>query len=511
MHTNEATGALWSKFSAFIAETMGLHFSLERWGDLQRGLVNVAQELGQEDVAGWAEALMAAPPDKARLDLLAGHLTIGETYFFRDKATFDALGERILPELIQARRSRERRLRLWSAACCTGEEAYSIAMLLHELLPDLKEWHVTILATDINPRFLRKAATGVYGEWSFRVTPSWVRDRFCMPVPDGRHAVRPEVKRMVTFASLNLVDDVYPSLASDTNAMDVIFCRNVLMYFATPQVRRVVGRLHRTLVEGGWLVVSPSEASHALFGQFGAVNAPGVILYRKSLSCETTVQSSATHSWETPWEPSALTLDASAPALEELVPAVRREEPEPDVEVEVKERGEPMAEQRAPHEIASALYEQGRYAEAVECLLAATAGRAPAPEEFALLAQALANQGRLDEALKWCDRWIAAEKLDAVARYLRAIVLFEQGTAAEAWRSLSEALYLRPDFILAHVAFGQASRARGHPREARRHFTNALRLLARCERDESVPESDGLSAGRLSEMITTLLKTDPMS
>lgn len=490
MRLTEAPDALWARMSSFIADTMGLHFPRDRWGDLQRGIETAAREAGAGDVKRWMEALLVAPPDQAQLERLASHLTIGETYFFRDKPTFEMLAKHILPKLITARRSRERRLRLWSAACCTGEEAYSLAMLLHELLPDLTEWRVTILATDINPGFLRKAVAGIFGEWSFRAVPSWVQSRYCTQLSDGRHAVRPEVKRLVSFASLNLVDDMYPLLATDTNAMDVILCRNVLMYFAPAQIRKVVGRLHRTLVDDGWLVVSPSEASHTVFAQFATVNAPGVILYHKSSPTETPALPDAVPSLQTPW----VALPLAADEAGNLAPM----ETVPD---------EPTAPAPSAYAISSQNYDEGRYVDAVEMLDAAVAGRRPESREFALLVRALGNQGRLDDALVWCERWIKAEKLDATARYLRAVVLFEKGATSEAHRSLQEALYLQPDFVLAHVTLGHTHLAMGQAASARQHFANALRLLTRCDQEKPVPESDGLTAGRLAETLSALLES----
>ncbi len=239
--------ARWSQLSEFIAEKMALHFPRERWEDLQRGLASAAQEFGHADAAECIDWLLAAPSTQAQLQVLASHLTIGESYFLRDRPTLEALTGHIVPELIRARRGREQRLRIWSAACCTGEEPYSLAILLHEALPELHDWQVTITATDINPRFLHKAAAGIYGEWSFRDAPPWLKQRYFTPTADGRYAIAPRIKKLVNFAYLNLAQDVYPSLATDTNAMDVIFCRNVLMYFTPAQIRTVIGHLHPLL------------------------------------------------------------------------------------------------------------------------------------------------------------------------------------------------------------------------------------------------------------------------
>jgi chemotaxis protein methyltransferase CheR len=484
----------WSLLSECIAETMGLHFPPERRADLRRGLAGAAEEFGFADIGACAEWLLSAALTKAQVQILASHLTIGETYFFREKKTFDVLAERVLPELVRSRRNREQRLRIWSAACCTGEEPYSLAILLHQIIPDLADWNVTILATDINERFLRKAAAGVYGEWSFRETPASFKERYFQRTPDGRYAILPEIKRQVTFTHLNLVEDAFPSLATDTNAMDVIFCRNVLMYFALPQIRKVIGNLHCALVEEGWLVVSPSEVSQALFSKFACVNYPGVILYRKS-----DIKSRA----EQP--PMAMPLSEMAafapPTPEAPVPWTP---PIPDALP--PEEPAPAKTAATSYAAATLLFQQGCYAEAADTLLASLLPRAaPEPEPFSLLARALANQGRLTEALEWCDRWVAADKLDASGHYLQAMVLQELGNNEQAHRSLQRAIYLRPDFVLAHFAMGNLAHRGGRLDEADRHFSNTLRLLSDGQPDDLLPESDGLTASRLTEIITSII------
>src|SRR5882757_6175269 len=308
MQTDGIPDALWRRLSEFIAQHTGLHFPPERRSDLQRGLTAAATEFGFADSARCADWLLSASLTRQQLHTLASHLTIGETYFFRERKTFDALAQRILPELICRRRGREQRLRLWSAACSTGEEPYSLAILVQQLLPDWRDWHVTILATDINPRFLQKAAAGVYGEWSFRESPSWFKERYFTRTQDGRFAVEPHLRNCVSFAPMNLAQDCFPSLATDTNAMDVIFCRNVLMYFTPAHARKVVENLRSALTDDGWLAVSPTECSQALFSRFVAVNFPDSIMYRK---CNAEERSST---WARP--PSDRTPECTAWALD---------------------------------------------------------------------------------------------------------------------------------------------------------------------------------------------------
>ena len=492
-----APASEWARLSGLVAESLGLHFPPERSGDLKRAVAAAAREFGYEDVDACVGWLLSAPPSKSQLQVLASHLTIGETYFYRDPLLMEAFAGSILPELVRSRRAGERRLRLWSAACSSGEEAYSLAILLHRLLPDLRRWNVTITATDINPRFLHKAIAGKYGEWSFRGAPAWLKSDYFERGADGRYAISPEIAGMVTFSSLNLAEDTYPSLATGTNAMDIVFCRNVLMYFTAPKMREVISNLGHALVDGGWLAVSPSESSKELFPDLARVDFPGAIVFRKGRPARIP-EAAMPLAFSTAVEPETPAVEAPGwwTAAAAPAPAARVED---------------IAAQGAPTDflaIAQARYREGHYAEAVETLEPVAAALAPDGAVFSLLVHALANMGRLADALAWCDRWIAASKLDPAGHYLRAIVLLEQREPAQARASLQRATYLDPRFVLAHYALGNLARERGDAREASRHFANAVELLHACAPHDPLPESDGLTAGRLAEIIASLAEMD---
>jgi chemotaxis protein methyltransferase CheR len=458
--------ALLASLSSILDARMGLHFPQERWRDLERGFAAAAREFGFGDPETCARSLLSGPLMRNQIEILASHLTVGETYFFRETRSFEILEERILPDLIRARGGAERRLRIWSAGCCTGEEPYSIAMLLDRLIPDIEEWNITLLATDINPEFLRKAAEGVYGEWSFRGTPAWLRERYFRRKNNRRFEILPPLRKRVTFSYLNLADDVYPSLSNNSNAMDVIFCRNVLMYFTPAQAKKVAGNLHGSLVEGGWLVVSPTETSSVLFSRFSAVEFPGAVLYRKAAGAAPRVIATA-HPAPAPVPlPEPLYLN---PFVQEAAWSMAREEVPP----------QPVRPAAAP-------------------------GDAPS-----FMARACANEGKLAEAAEWCEKAIAADKLNPACHYLLAAIQQELGQHDGAVRSLMRALYLDADFVLAHFALGNLRLSHGRRREAERHFENALALLRAHPRDEILPESEGLTAGRLGEIIVSVLASQP--
>ena len=271
---------LLARLSEFVAATMGLHFPKERWRDLERGVLNAARDFHFNNPEQCIHWLLSTAITKHQIEILASHLTVGETSFFREQKSFEVLEKHILPALINTRRGTDQHLRIWSAGCCTGEEPYSIAICIAKLIPDLTAWNITILATDINPHFLKKATQGEYKEWSFRTTPREIKESSFIR-RDGRYVILPHLKKLVTFSYLNLAEDIYPSLVNSTNGMDIIFCRNVLMYFAPEQVVKVIKNIYHSLVDGGWLLTSPSDASSALYSQFATVNFPGVTLYRK--------------------------------------------------------------------------------------------------------------------------------------------------------------------------------------------------------------------------------------
>ncbi|MGB9129681.1 MAG: CheR family methyltransferase [Thiobacillus sp.] len=461
--------SLLSSLSELLAARTGLHFPAERWGDLERGITAAAPDFGMPDAQSCANRLLSVPITQREIEILGRCLTVGETYFFREKGSFDVLEQHIVPALLRAREGSERRLRIWSAGCCTGEEPYSIAMLLDRLLPQAGAWNATLLATDINPAFLRKAAAGEYGEWSFRSAPGWIRDRYFQPRRDGRFKLDERIRKRVTFSYLNLADDTYPSLTNNTNAMDVIFCRNVLMYFSAERARTVVDKLYRALVDGGWLIVSPAETSITLFSGFTTVEFDGAILYRKDAS-------------------------ATAPRFVSHVPASL---PEPWRLA----RGNTPAVEAFQETMPATSPSADAGNDSVPIL--------PEPDQPIRKARDCANQGRLGEAVEWCREAIAADKLNPAHHYLLAAIQQEQGQGEAAAQSLARALYLDPHFAIAHYALGNLCQSQGRHREAQRHFDNALASLRAHPSGEILPESDGLTASRLAEMIESMRSVRP--
>jgi chemotaxis protein methyltransferase CheR len=328
---------------------------------------------------------------------------------------------------------------------------------------------------------------------------------------DGNYEILPQIKKMVKFQYLNLVEDVYPSLFNDTNAMDFIFCRNVLMYFTQEHMAKSIDRFHQCLLEKGWLLVGSSETSHIFFPQYVACNFPGAILYHKD------GQTGQKMSQYFTAEPFEFTL-SSEPSV--FIPGVTRHEPqpsavfhrvkpqpvlamEPKTTVSVETAAAPAEESQ--YEEALALYEDGSY-EAVVSKLADRSDHDP--KCMTLVAKAFANQGKLNDAIAWCEKAISIEKLNPEFHHLRAVILQERGQLEDAIASLKRALYIDSNFVLAHFMLGNLSQQAGRLKESRKCFENALVLLSGYEQDTVITESDGLTAGRLKELILLMLNQE---
>jgi chemotaxis protein methyltransferase CheR len=466
MNRTAPAGVDVAALSDVVGRRLGLHFPEEHWNDLLRGLEAAAGDLGCADMAACAEQLLSPGLTHSQVEILASHLTIGETFFFRDHGTFDVLEQSVLPDLIREREGGGRRLRIWSAGCSTGEEAYSLAICLSRLVPDPQDWDITILATDVNPHAIDRARRGIYRDWSFRNTNPEFRDAHFALTTDGQYVLLPAYRKWVTFAHLNLAEDVYPSLVNNTNAMDVVLCRNVLMYFSNDVRREVLRRLYLCLTDAGWLATSSSEAFTPLYPDFVPVSFPGITLYRKAEDRHR--------------------MPVHVNAAEDGPPTV----PGPGGE--------------GPLEIAQVLFRDGHYAEAAERtadVLVREPASGPAME---LMARSCADLGRIPEALEWCGRAIEANKLNPHLYYLQAGILQELGRLDDARAALRRVIYLDPHSVLGSFSLGNIDRRQGRRCEARRHFQNALASLRTYDPTDELPDSDGMTAQRFAEILDSM-------
>ena len=235
----------------FLYERSGLSLDADKLYLLESRLMPVVREAGLTDIGALLKRLQAG--DRALAQSVIDAMTTNETFFFRDRAPFEKFRNVMLPKLLEAR-AHERRLRIWCAACSTGQEPYSLAMLLDEEARRLTGWSVEIVATDLSSRAIEAARQGLYSQFEVqRGLPITMLLRYFQRAGD-RWQINEFLRSRINFREFNLLSE-YRSLGT----FDVIFCRNVLLYFDVLTKRDILARLSRVLASEGFLVMGSAE------------------------------------------------------------------------------------------------------------------------------------------------------------------------------------------------------------------------------------------------------------
>ncbi len=202
-----------------------------------------------------------------------------ESYFFRDTELFSLLRYQLLPELIERKRT-NKTIRICSAGCSSGEEPYSLAILLTELIPDIEQWNLMILGVDINQAALQKAQAGIYTPWSFRQVEEEIKNRYFQQINNHYH-LAPSIQAMVRFQPINLVKDSYPRFNSDLREIDLILCRNVFIYFEASAITKVLNKFYHLLQPLGYLITGHAELYSQNLSQFQTKVFPEALVYQR--------------------------------------------------------------------------------------------------------------------------------------------------------------------------------------------------------------------------------------
>ncbi len=261
----------------FIHGYCGIYFDDASKFLLERRL---ARRLEQRKLRSFEEYYHFLRYDRKReeeLSVLVDNLTPNETYFFRESPQLSAFSEEILPELRETLADR-RVLRIWSAGCSTGEEPYTIAILLFESGDWWRDWQVEILGSDINQRVLHTARRGVYKKSAHRVTSPEMLAKYFIEEEKGNYRIADRVRELVSFSCLNLLDPYKTSLIS---YMDVIFCRNVIIYFDKEAKKKVIESFYEKLREGGYLLLGHSESLINISNAFALRTLKNDMVYEK--------------------------------------------------------------------------------------------------------------------------------------------------------------------------------------------------------------------------------------
>lgn len=468
-----------------VTEMLGLNFPSSRWKEMERGLLAAAGEAGignsKEKIAEW---ISKADYSRNEADIIINCLTVGETYFFREKDALEIFSREIIHEFKQ--NNSKKSLRIWSAGCCTGEEPYTLAIILRELIPGVDSRNVSILATDLNPAFLQKAREGKYSNWSFRDIPPNIKYKYFRQ--EGKYwVIADEIKKMVQFERLNLATHPFPSKFPDTRNVDVIFCRNVLMYL-TPDVIRLVGNsFYKSLNEAGWFITSPVELNDDYFADFKRVQYNAGIVYRK------------------------LPLAAASPEKKpdnfnfnlrerDFVKSKKRV-----VIIQKNQNNDSIVQPIAFNplsdiELASMFYERADYDGCSDFCQKILLSNPTDIDALTMITKAQADLGSYFQAENWAKKLIAADSLVAESYYLFASVLYELGDFEMAVKILKQGLYLNQSHRLMHLLIGNAYLKLNNENMAAKHLKNAELLLFQPNDNVIMGNSKGITSLLLNEV-----------
>jgi chemotaxis protein methyltransferase CheR len=279
--TEDLKDPAYPKIRDLIYEISGIYQPAEKLYLLASRCARRMAVVSAKTPAEYLSHLTTRANREAELRLLLNEITIGETYMFRSPAQLEALRTVILPQLIKSKSAMGfKRLRLWSAGSSTGEEPYTLAMvLLEESANLLAGWTFDILATDLNDNSLATAKAGIYGEYALRGTSEVLRKKYFKPHDEKRLQVSDQVKSMIRFDRVNLSDD---SKMIFLKGLDLIFCCNVLIYFDLNSKRQVIQHFYSNLLSGGYLFLGQAESLYQVDDRFRLVHFPGAIGYWKA-------------------------------------------------------------------------------------------------------------------------------------------------------------------------------------------------------------------------------------
>lgn len=270
--------AAFAEWRSFIYQQTGIYFQDNKKYLLESRLQKRMNFLGLNSFERYLEVVRFGTDKASELKYLYEAITINETFFFRNQPQLDALASTIVPQLLTQPGRMSKKIRIWSAASSSGEEAYSVAIILNEFLkPKFPQLEYEIVGTDINYAVVETARRGIYKEYAIRNASPYFLKKYFKQEGDSYH-LDPNIKRNVSFKILNLFND------AEMNAMgsfDIIFCANVLIYFDIKSKIKVVSSLYNSLGKNGYLFIGYSETLHGISKAFKVVSFPKTVAYKK--------------------------------------------------------------------------------------------------------------------------------------------------------------------------------------------------------------------------------------
>lgn len=455
------------KFRKCIENRTGIYIADSKQDSFKISMDNRMDVLGIKGYDAYYSFIITNTLRKKEFDELLNLILIKETFFFRDDKQLQVLVKNILPELIKRKRMKE--IKIWSAGCATGEEPYSIAMAIMEShLPN--NINVSIYATDISEGVLKRAKEGIYNKSCMRAIDKKMLNKY-FTQRDGRYFLNDQVKRRVRFETVNLIEPYFPM---ERESIDIVFCKNVIIYFRLDTVKTVIRRFYNALAEGGCLFVGHSESLWQISGDFELEEISGVFLYRKDGKKKIV----SAKKWPQQKEKAVNIMDFTCQRMPPLLSE--------KVSQQITHTTQAVRGKVVPQEIdlKGVQPSDGNY-EAVLADIEEVLQREPKNMDAHLLAGKIyANMGLYDKSLKKCVDAIEINDLSADAYLLIGSIYYKIGETEKAISSFKKAVYLDNNSMLSHYYLGNLYKDTNLIVQAIKEYKNVIHIFETTSENE---------------------------
>ncbi|MFW6358254.1 MAG: CheR family methyltransferase [Chroococcales cyanobacterium] len=517
--------ALIKRFIELIANTTGISIRPQDQKNLSQKIFTRMKALRMASPDDYY-ALLASKTSEGEKEWQAFVvlLTNIETYFFRDSGQISLLRDRILPELIEKRQQAQSlegtekpSLRIWSAGCSTGEEPYSLAILVKELLPNWQNWDIFIVGTDINRQALSQARQGRFGAWSFRSISAEVKAKYFHPHL-GEWQLDQSIKNKVTFLQENHVKSPFPNLL--VNDIDLIICRNVFVYFNSQAIATVLNKFFHTLRTGGYLLTGHAELQGQDTRKFQVKVFPESLIYQRP-------ETPQKHSVRSPKKQETSNLNnllidkntvpppphlSFTPSLVQPVQPITLPNPISNSELIKDRKLSPTTSQSgSPKRVVNLMAEIQQLFKGKQYTKALEKGQELLhldPNHFDasyVVAQIYANLGKYQKAKDYCQKAIAINPFSSYPYYVLANIAEEQGNLQETKSILKKIIYLAPNSVSAYLELGLLYQRENDKIKASKMFQVALELLQKLPAEARIESIENITASELLDRVKKLI------
>ena len=490
---------LWEQLRKLIAQRIGFYIRQQDLQYFQRKIEERIKKLKLTNLGDYYKLLNTNEAETKHLTVeqkrliteewknLANIITNGESFFFRDRGQFDLLADKILPEIIASKREAYQKgklsslsLKVWSAGCSTGEEVYSLAMLISQLIPDISQWQIAIIGTDINQKFLDLARQGIYKKWSFRLTDPLLKTKYFM-ANKQYWQIKPHLKSMVTFYHDNLID--VKNISHHSYDLDLVLCRNVFIYFNLDSIIKAVTKIASTLRYGGYLVTGHAELQTIKLNNFQPLSFSRSVVYKYVDNQQQPISILQPNFVE---QNNTIDLDSLPKKPEKLLVTSQKKLTVPIKPVKnIREFQSP----KLILEPIKKLLDRGEYDRVIEQaqqLIQQQNNR----ELYYLLAQAYANQGNLELARENCDRALELDSMYVAPLFLLAQIAEEKNNYQRAKELLKRIIYLEPLSVNAYIDLAAIYNSVNETQRAKKMYRAAYELLQKLPPNDIVEDRE---------------------